>query len=142
MNARLIKKSKRAPAAQSGEDGHADHLPASSIDASLENLARALLALRSTGEACEFLRDLCTPGEIVALSERWHVARLLNDGALSYRDIHAETGVSTTTVSRVARFLFDESNQGYRLVLDRLRRRDNGQKSSPHRNPKVGAARR
>ena len=142
MNARLINKNARASAAESGEDGHADHLPATSIDPSLENLARALLALGSTEEACRFLRDLCTPGEIAALSERWHVVRLLDKGALSYRDIHDETGVSTTTVSRVARFLFNEPHRGYRLVLDRLGRRDSGQKASPRRNSEVGQTRR
>jgi uncharacterized protein YerC len=40
---------------------------------------------------------------------------------LSYRDIHALTGVSVTTIGRVARFLQQESFRGYRLVLDRRR---------------------
>ncbi len=142
MNARLIKKNAHASAAESGEDGHAGHLPATSIDPSVEHLAQALLALRSTDEAHRFLLDLCTPGEMVALSERWHVVRLLDEGALSYRDIHAETGISTTTVSRVARFLFNEPHQGYQLVLDRLGRQDRGQKASSNRNSKVGPARR
>ena len=53
--------------------------------------------------------------------QRWHVARLLDAGELSYREIHDETGVSTTTITRVARFLEQEPNQGYRLVLDRLK---------------------
>jgi len=49
-----------------------------------------------------------------ALSERWHVAQILNEGEKSYRDIQAETGVSTTTIGRVARFLRDEPHGGYR----------------------------
>ncbi len=55
-----------------------------------------------------------------ALSERWHVARLLDEGELSYRQINEATGVSTATIVRVARFLRDEPHQGYRAVLDRL----------------------
>ena len=66
----------------------------------------------------KFLIDLCTPAELKALSERWHVAQLLDKGELSYREIYAVTGVSTTTIGRVARFLKDEPHQGYRSVLD------------------------
>ena len=51
--------------------------------------------------------------------ERWYVAKLLDKGKLSYRDINAQTGVSTTTIGRVARFLNEEPHQGYRTVLDR-----------------------
>ena len=43
--------------------------------------------------------------------------------SLSYRDIHEATGVSTTTIVRVARFLRQEPNQGYRMAIDAARRR-------------------
>lgn len=93
------------------------------IDAAddVDALCRALLTLRTQAEMRRFLRDLTTPGEMQALAERWRVARMLDEGAKSYRDISAETGVSTTTVTRVARFLTQEDHQGYRLVLDRTR---------------------
>jgi uncharacterized protein YerC len=39
---------------------------------------------------------------------------------LSYRDIHDATGVSTTTIVRVARFLRGEPHKGYRFALDAL----------------------
>ena len=39
---------------------------------------------------------------------------------LSYRDIHEETGVSTTTIVRVGRFLRDEPHKGYRRTIDAL----------------------
>ncbi|RKQ71382.1 Trp operon repressor family [Litorimonas taeanensis] len=64
-----------------------------------------------------FLIDLCTPAERRALTERWIVAQLLIQGELSYREINAKTGVSTTTIGRVARFLKDEPYGGYRLAL-------------------------
>jgi len=69
--------------------------------------------------------DLCTPAELRALAERWHVAKLLDAGEQSYRDINALTGISTTTIGRVARFLKDEPHQGYRAVLDRLQGQKN-----------------
>lgn len=68
---------------------------------------------------CRLLVDLCTPAEIRTLAERWHVARLLDGTGMSYREIHDATGVSTTTVVRVARFLRQEPHRGYRLALDR-----------------------
>ena len=64
------------------------------------------------------LIDLCTPAELRALSERLRVAEMLHEGELSYRDINAQTGVSTTTIGRVARFLRDEPHGGYRLLLN------------------------
>ena len=82
-------------------------------------LARALTSVDTAQLMEKFLTDLCTPAELRAMSERWHVAQLLDKGELSYRDINAQTGVSTTTIARVARFLKDEPHQGYRAVLDR-----------------------
>jgi TrpR-related protein YerC/YecD len=86
-----------------------------------EDLADALVDLRDREEAARFLSDLCTPAELHTLAERWHVARLLDEGELTYREIHQRTGVSTTTIVRVARFLRQEDNGGYRRLLDRLR---------------------
>lgn len=78
--------------------------------------------MRAEGEAERFLIDLCTPAEITALRERWLIAQLLDEG-LSYRAIVDRLGTSVTTVSRVARFLQKERHCGYRLVLDRLRKK-------------------
>jgi len=86
------------------------------------DLIDAFLALGTRAEAEAFLADLCTPGEVKALSERWRVARLLDAGKLSYREIAEEAGSSTATVVRVARFLKDMPYQGYRRILDRLKR--------------------
>ncbi len=88
-----------------------------------DELADALVQLRTKEEARALLADLCTPAEIHTLAERWHVAKLLDAGDLTYREIHEATGVSTTTIVRVARFLRQEDNQGYRLLLDRMDRK-------------------
>ena len=85
-----------------------------------EDLCRALLTPRDAAEMARLLADLCTPAEIRTLAERWHVARLLESSDLSYRDIHDATGVSTTTIVRVARFLRQEPHQAYRLAMKRL----------------------
>jgi len=81
-------------------------------------LGRALLGLADADEAVRFLRDLCTPAELEALADRWRVVQLLREG-LTYRDINERTGVSVTTIGRVARFLAD-GHGGYRRVAERL----------------------
>ena len=87
-------------------------------------LCEALLLIRDRAEAERFLRDLLTPGEIRTLTERWRVAGLLDEGGISYREIAERTGASTTTVTRVARFLSQEPWQGYRTILNRLKEQD------------------
>ena len=82
-----------------------------------EALFRAIVSLQDTGECGNFLRDLCTPAELQALVDRWHVVELLQQG-LPYRRIHDLTGVSVTTIGRVARFLTDGFG-GYQAALDR-----------------------
>ena len=87
-------------------------------------LADAVLSLKTRDEVDAFLADLCTPAELRAFAERWEVARLLDAGGKSYREIAVEAQASPTTVVRVARFLREMPHQGYRLVLDRLKTPD------------------
>lgn len=84
-----------------------------------KDLYRAILSLKDEEECFSFFRDLCTPAEIKAMKERWRVAQLLEEGKQSYRQISESTGVSIVTITRVARFLKDESYQGYRLILNK-----------------------
>ena len=69
-----------------------------------QGLYRAILSLRTEAECEQFFADLCTPAELEALVDRWAVVKYLQDG-LPYRKIHELTGVSVTTIGRVARFL-------------------------------------
>jgi TrpR-related protein YerC/YecD len=87
-----------------------------------KDLCEAFLMLREGEEVRRFLRDLCTPKEINDLADRWWVAKLLDEGKHSYREIHDLTGVSVTTVGRVARFLQQENYKGYRTVIDRVKK--------------------
>ncbi|HEX9954354.1 MAG TPA: YerC/YecD family TrpR-related protein [Allosphingosinicella sp.] len=89
-------------------------------DALTADLCAALLTPGNAAEMRKLLTDLCTPAEIRTMAERWHVARLLDGSDMSYRDIHDATGVSTTTIVRVARFLRQEPHQGYRRAIDAL----------------------
>lgn len=82
------------------------------------DLYRAMLTLRSVAEFRAFFRDLCTPAEIQAMVDRWSVVEHLLNGE-PYRQISEKTGVSVTTIGRVARFLSD-GNNGYQIARNRL----------------------
>jgi TrpR-related protein YerC/YecD len=69
-------------------------------------LFEAIICLRDAQECRSFFKDLCTPAELQALVDRWQVVALLKKD-IPYRKIHDLTGVSVTTIGRVARFLHD-----------------------------------
>lgn len=83
--------------------------------ADLAALSRAFAALGDPAAVTAFLRDLCTPAELEALSDRWKVVPLLQQG-VPYREIHELTGVSVTTTGRVARSL-DHGHGGYAAAI-------------------------
>lgn len=83
-----------------------------------DDLFRAVLRLRTVEECYRFFEDLCTIGEVKALTQRFAVARMLDQG-LTYEQIAARTGASSATISRVRRFLTYGAD-GYALVLRRL----------------------
>ena len=89
--------------------------------AGLADLADAVVSLRTRDEAQRFLRDLCTLPELEALAHRWQTALLLEQG-LPYVEIAERVPTSTATVTRVAQWL-RHGTGGYRLALDRARRR-------------------
>jgi TrpR-related protein YerC/YecD len=73
--------------------------------------------MRSEAELRALLLDLCTPAELEAIADRWRVVPLLLEG-IAYREIHDRTGVSVTTIGRIARCL-DLGAGGYRLAAER-----------------------
>ena len=81
-------------------------------------LCEAVGSLDGIDEIRNFLLDLCTPAELQALVDRWQVVALLEEN-IPYRQIHDQTGVSVTTIGRVARCLSDGSG-GYQTVIDRI----------------------
>ncbi len=92
--------------------------PDTEPQAAEEALCRALLALDSVEAMRAFLRDLCTPAEIEAMVDRWHVVPYLIEG-MSYREIHERTSVSVTTIGRVSRCLL-QGTGGYRAAANAL----------------------
>ena len=87
-------------------------------------LYQAVLALTNVDEVRNFFRDLCTPAELEAMADRWVVAEMLGRD-LPYREIHRLTGVSVTTIGRVARYL-NAGNGGYQGALGALGKRRDG----------------
>ncbi len=53
------------------------------------------------------------------MADRWAVVQMLQRG-LSYREIQRLTGVSVTTIGRVARYLA-AGDGGYALAVERLK---------------------
>lgn len=80
-------------------------------------LFQAISRLQSTAECRAFFKDLCTPAELQALVDRWQVVSYLQKD-LPYRRIHELTGVSVTTIGRVARCLVD-GHGGYQAAIKR-----------------------
>ena len=82
-------------------------------------LLKAVLSLKNENESWKFLRDLLTEPEIKEFANRWKVARML-DQKISYEEIERETGMSSTTIARVNKWLTNGKG-GYKLMLKRLK---------------------
>lgn len=84
----------------------------------VDSLFDAILSLESREECYHFFEDVCTINEILSLSQRFEVAKMLLDKR-TYLDISEKTGASTATISRVNRSL-NYGNDGYELVFARM----------------------
>ena len=84
----------------------------------VDSLFDAVLSLKSREECYTFFEDVCTINELLSLSQRFEVAKMLRDQK-TYLEIAEKTGASTATISRVNRCL-KYGNDGYNKVLDRL----------------------
>ena len=89
---------------------------------STDELCQALLSLQSREECYAFLEDLCTIKEIIGMSQRLQVAKMLRAGA-SYTTITKATGASTATISRVSK-CSEYGTGGYHTVIQRLKQED------------------
>lgn len=92
-------------------------MPKVSKNKKTANLYRAILDLKTVSEAQRFFRDLLTSEEIVEFTRRWEAAQLLNDG-YTYAAIIKQTGLSSRTVARISKWLYQGRN-GYKLILNR-----------------------
>ncbi len=79
---------------------------------------KAILALRDEEECRKFFDDVATIKEVLELSARLEVARMLDGGAV-FSEISKQTGASSATISRVNKCLI-YGDGGYKTVLDRI----------------------
>ena len=75
--------------------------------------------LNNTEESSKFLRDLLTESEILEFAQRWKAAKML-DKRVPYSKISEVTGLSSTTIARVQKWLQDGMG-GYKLMLKRIK---------------------
>jgi len=95
-------------------------------DQSTDRLLEAILQLETVEECYAFFEDIGTISEIKAFAQRFDVARMLTDQK-TYKEIHAATGASEATISRVSRAL-NYGADGYRLLIERLQNRQKSTK--------------
>lgn len=84
----------------------------------VDHLFEAILQLKDKEECYLFFEDVCTVNELLSLSQRFEVARMLTQNK-TYLEIAEHTGASTATISRVNRSL-NYGSDGYRMVFSRL----------------------
>lgn len=84
----------------------------------ISELYKTILSLKSEGECEKFFRDLLTEAEIKEFANRWKVARML-DKKIQYEVIVKETGMSSTTIARISKWL-NKGMGGYKLMLKRI----------------------
>ena len=84
----------------------------------VDHLFEAILTLKDKEECYTFFEDVCTINELLSISQRYEVAKLLREGQ-TYLDISNATGASTATISRVNRSL-NYGNDAYDMVFERL----------------------
>ena len=74
-------------------------------------LYEAILNLKNLDECCRFFDDLCTPGELRSMEQRFDVATYLLQDQV-YLEILEKTGASSATISRVRRNILDNEAGG------------------------------
>lgn len=89
-------------------------------DSNHKELIKAFDKLDSKKEISAFLRDLLTTKEIDEFSGRFQIAKRLWTTTDSYKTIADEVGTSTTTVTRVAHWLYKENWHGYTTALEKM----------------------
>ncbi|MBQ8856920.1 MAG: helix-turn-helix domain-containing protein [Lachnospiraceae bacterium] len=84
----------------------------------VDHLFEAILTLENKEECYTFFQDVCTINELLSLSQRYEVAKMLREKK-TYLEIAEKTGASTATISRVNRSL-NYGCDGYDMVFGRL----------------------
>ena len=88
----------------------------------VDYLFSAILSLKDKEECYTFFEDICTINELLSLSQRFEVAKMLREKR-TYLEMAEKTGASTATISRVNRSL-NYGNDGYDMVFDRIEKEE------------------
>lgn len=80
---------------------------------------KAVLTLQNEEECKSFFEDVATIKELLEMSSRLEVARLLSRGVV-FNEISSATGASSATISRVNKCI-NYGDGGYKMVLDRMK---------------------
>ena len=88
----------------------------------VDHLFEAILSLENKEECYTFFEDVCTVNELLSLSQRFEVAKMLREKK-TYLEIAEKTGASTATISRVNRSL-NYGNDGYDMVFERMEKEE------------------
>lgn len=88
---------------------------------SIDFLFEAILCLKNKEECYTFFEDICTINELLSISQRFEVAKMLREEK-TYLEIAEKTGASTATISRVNRSL-NYGNDGYDMVFERMEKK-------------------
>ena len=86
----------------------------------VNELFEAVLQLKDKEECYRFFEDVCTVNELLSISQRFEVAKMLTQKK-TYLEIAEKTGASTATISRVNRALM-YGQDGYSMILDRMKK--------------------
>ena len=88
-------------------------------DEGLRLPVKAILYLEDEKECLDFLDDIMTRKEMLDISQRLLVAKMLSEQVV-YNKIVDETGASTATISRVNRS-YNYGSGGYEKILKRIK---------------------
>ena len=85
----------------------------------IKMLVKAILSIDDENECVNFLEDIMTRKEMLDISQRLMVAKMLSEQAV-YNKIVEQTGASTATISRVNR-CYNYGAGGYAAVLEKIK---------------------
>jgi len=84
----------------------------------ITELMRAIVLFKNPDESAKFFRDLLTEKELIEFGNRWKAAKMLSKN-IKYIEIEKETGLSSTTIARVSKWL-NKGMGGYKLILKKV----------------------
>ncbi|MFR6560903.1 MAG: YerC/YecD family TrpR-related protein [Eubacterium ventriosum] len=89
----------------------------------VDHLFDATLTLENKEECYTFFEDVCTVNELLSISQRYEVAKMLREGK-TYLDISNATGAPTATIRQSQTVHLIMENDGHDMALERVLKKD------------------